>query len=202
MNPLAVLSWLAGRIGDVVLPRALRGEDKLPAMKDPFHTYIAYEAEKHIGLHESGGANKGEQLAEIFAADNYDPNGPKPGDDGYPWCAAFVCFVVKKAMEEHGGPFTFKRPLTPSAFGYEAWSLAQDKSTNTKMHPHGDLERGDLVIYKWSHIGIVTARPNKDGFFMTVEGNTNKEGSREGTHVLRKRRHISEGIRSRIRFTI
>lgn len=198
---MEIVTAIAGRIGDAVTPRRFRKEDKPPAMKDPLHTYIAYEAEKHIGLHEEGGNNKGPQLADIFAADNYDPNGPKPGDDGYPWCAAFICFVVKRAMEEHGGPFTFKRPTTPSAFGYEGWSLAQDDSTNTKKKPHGDIQRGDIVIFSFSHIGIATSSVDKTGHFMTVEGNTNQAGSREGTMVARKRRHI-DLVRSRIRFTV
>ncbi len=162
---------------------------------------IAPTAESAIGLHEEGGSNKGPQLRAIFAADNYDPNGSKPGDDGYPWCASFVCWVVKTAMEKAGRAFTFKRPVTPSAFGFEEWSLAQDASTQTKKNPRGDIQRNDIVIFKFSHIGIATSGVDATGHFMTVEGNTNAAGSREGTAVLRKRRHI-DLVRSRIRFMV
>lgn len=200
MNLLAEFAKYLGGLAYDRLPRSWRKDDIPPSMRDPFPTYIAYIAEQMVGLHEEGGPNKGDQLKEIFAADSYDPNGSKPGDDGYPWCAAFVCLVVKKAMEQHGGPFTFKRPTTPSAFGFEDWSLAQDNSTHTKMNPGRDIKRSDLVIYGFSHIGVAATGVDKDGYFEAVEGNTNLAGSREGTHVLRKRRHISS-VRSRIRFT-
>lgn len=167
-------------------------------MKKKLSELIAPIAEEEIGLHEEGGPNKGPQLAEIFGADNYKPNAT---DDGYPWCASFCCWIVKRAMEKHGGPFTFERPTTPSAFGFETWSLAQDASTQTKKKPRGDIQRGDLVIYSFSHIGIATTSVDPTGHFMAVEGNTNDAGSREGTKVARKRRHI-DLVRSRIRFTV
>lgn len=153
-----------------------------------------------VGVRESGGANKGPGLAPFFAADSYDPNGSKPGDDGYAWCAAFICWVVKQAMEE-GGTFTFKRPTTPGAFAFETWSKAQDKSTQTKSKPGSDIKRGDIVIFSFSHIGIATGPPNASGIFPTVEGNTNQAGSREGDGVYKKTRHITS-VRSRIRFTV
>jgi hypothetical protein len=162
---------------------------------------IASAAESKIGVHESGGANKGKDLAPFFAADAYDPNGAAPGDDGYAWCAAFVCWAVKVAMEQGGAEWTFKRPTTPGAWAFEEWSLAQDESTNTKKKPRGDIQRGDLVIFAFSHIGIATSGVDTSGHFMTVEGNTNSAGSREGDGVFRKRRSI-DLVRSRIRFTV
>jgi hypothetical protein len=164
---------------------------------------IARAAESKVGARESGGANKGEDLEEFFAADSYDPNGPQPGDDGYAWCAAFVCWVVKAAMGSLGisDRAGFKRPTTPGAWAFEEWSLAQDFTTHTKKKPHGDIQRGDIVIFKFSHIGIATSSTDKNGHFMTVEGNTNAAGSREGDGVYRKQRH-TDLVRSRIRFTI
>ena len=101
-------------------------------------------ATSQLGKHESGGANKGSDLAQYFAADNYKPNAT---DDGYPWCAAFLCYVIQKAMEACGvkETATFKRPKTPSAFGYEDWSLAQDNTTWTKRSPGMDIKAGDIV---------------------------------------------------------
>lgn len=151
-----------------------------------------------IGLKEEpSGSNRGPQIQEFFDADNYDPNGPRPGDDGYPWCAAFVDRVVQLAMED--GHYTFKRPVTPSAFGLEDWSLAQDDSTHTKRHPKSaDINPGDIVIFNFSHVGIATSAANF-GDFETVEGNTNEAGSREGTVVKKRLRNVSQ-VRSRIRF--
>lgn len=164
---------------------------------------IAEIALGEIGRSEVGGTNRGKEIEKYFLADNYDPNGAKPGDDGYAWCAAFVCWVVREALLKTGvkETKTFQRPKTPGAWAFEAWSLSQDNSTSTKKPTYGDIKRGDLVIFRFSHIGIAISSPDSEGFFMTVEGNTDSKGSREGGAVLSKKRRISQ-IRSRIRFTI
>lgn len=162
----------------------------------PLREAIARIAESKIGVKESGGNNKGKDLQPFFDADNYDPNGSAPGDDGYAWCASFVCWCVMVAIA--GRAITFQRPRTPSAFGFEAWSLAQDNSTNTKRNPGTDIKRGDLVIFSFSHIGIAVADATAT-HITTVDGNTNAAGSREGNMVARKTRRLTQ-VRSRIRF--
>ena len=157
---------------------------------------IARFAESKIGIRETGGPNRGADIQEFFAADNYKPN---KADNGYAWCAAFVCRIVQLAMD--GSTWTFKRPTTPGAWAFEAWSLAQDSSTWFKKKPNKDIQRGDIVIFEFSHIGIAVGFPDKHGWVMCVEGNTNAAGSREGDGVHLKRRHIST-IRSRIRFRV
>lgn len=158
---------------------------------------VAQAAESKIGVRESGGANKGPAIQPFFDADWYDPNGKLPGDDGYAWCASFVCWCVMVAVA--GRKITFSRPRTPSAWGFEAWSLSQDNSTRTLKPAGKDIKRGDLVIFKFSHIGIAISPPDDKGYLYTIEGNTNSAGSREGDGVYRKRRNISS-FRSRIRF--
>lgn len=156
-------------------------------------------AARYVGRHEYPlGSNRGAELAEFFAADDYLSG---PNDGGYPWCAAMVCRVVQVAMEECAGPWTFKRPTTPSAFGFEDWSLAQDSSTWLKKPAAGNIMAGDIIIFNFSHIGIATSSPDSAGMFQCCEGNTSEAGSREGTHVLRKRRSITS-VRSRIRFRV
>lgn len=157
---------------------------------------VARAAESKVGVREKGGANQGAALQPFFDADSYDPNGSAAGDDGYAWCAAFVCWCVMVAVA--GRSITFKRPTTPSAWGMEGWSQAQDDSTWTKKPPGNDIKRGDIVVFKHSHVGIAVG-PAVDGYVQTVEGNTNQAGSREGDGVYKKRRAVSS-IRSRIRF--
>lgn len=164
-----------------------------------FPELVAKIAESKVGLHEHGGANKGKDIQEFFDSDNYDPNGDRPGDDGYAWCAAFVCRIVQLAML--GRAWTFKRPTTPGAWDFIRWSHAQDNSTWTKLSPGADIERGDLIVYTFSHIGIATSSPDAHGYFSTVEGNTNSAGSREGDGVYKKTRHISS-VKARIRFRV
>lgn len=169
---------------------------KLPAL-------LVGIAKTQIGKHESGGENKGSDLRAYFDSDSYRPNAT---DDGYPWCASFVCYCVQQAMQAGGieETPTFKRPRTPSAFGLADWSRAQDNSTRTKDWPGSDIKAGDIVIFKFSHVGIAVTDA-EGGRFETIEGNTNVAGSREGTHVVWKR-GVSErpvsSVRNRIRFTV
>lgn len=155
---------------------------------------VAKAAESKIGVRESGGPNKGKDLAPFFAADSYKPNA---ADDGYAWCASFVCWCVQTAVA--GRAITFQPPRTPSAWGMEAWSLAQDNSTWLRKPHDGDIKRGDIVVFRFSHVGIAVSDATPDGWVTTVEGNTNAAGSREGDGVYRKRRNLAS-IRSRIRF--
>lgn len=191
-----------------LLEWSVRNQPPIPVpMKSPtLPERIARIAESKVGLKESpSGSNRGPEIQEFFDADSYDPNGKAPGDSGYAWCAAFVDRIVQLAMLEDTAVnrtvFTFARPTTPGAWDMERWSLAQDNSTHTKKPPLGDILRGDIVVFTFSHIGIATGPPDKNGAVPTIEGNTNKAGEREGIMVMRKKRHISE-IRSRIRFTV
>ena len=57
---------------------------------------------------------------------------------------------------------------------------------------------GDIVVFTFSHIGLAVKDADSSGYVVTIEGNTNGAGSREGGSVLEKKRHVSK-IRSRIR---
>lgn len=150
-------------------------------------------ARKEIGVKEVGATNTGVRVNQYKAATNLPPT------ESWPWCAAFVCWVVREAMK--GGRYTFHRPTTAGAWDLENWSLKQDNSTQTKRPSRGDIKPGDIIIYKFSHCGFATSAPDRNGNFSTVEGNTDGAGSREGGGVLAKRRNVSS-VRARIRFTV
>jgi hypothetical protein len=66
---------------------------------------------------------------------------------------------------------------------------------------HDFPREGDLVIWQryvdgqkqWQgHAGLVV-RVGDDGWFHSIEGNTNKNGEREGTSVMEKFRNINRG---------
>ena len=151
---------------------------------------------REIGVEEIDGTNCGPQVNEYKAATNLPPK------ESWPWCAAFVCWVVKKAMEssEIAESATFKRPRTAGAFDFENWSKRQGAETQTKRDPGDDVKAGDIVIFKFSHIGIAVEDANGNTV-ACVEGNTDADGSREGGGVFRKTRKLSQ-IKTRIRFTI
>lgn len=157
---------------------------------------LAQIAVAEIGVEEVDGTNCGPRVNEYKAATNLPPKEP------WPWCAAFVCWCVREAMKatDTKETKTFKRPTTAGAWDFENWSLRQDNSTQTKKPHNGDIKKGDIVVFTFSHIGIAIADA-KDGFVETCEGNTDKAGSREGGGVFSKQRKLTQ-VRSRIRFTV
>lgn len=159
--------------------------------------WIVTIAGGEVGVEEIDGSNCGPRVDEYKAATNLPPHEP------WPWCAGFVCWVVREAMKITGTQETptFARPKTAGAWDFENWSRAQDDSTQTKKPHCGDIKAGDIVVFTFSHIGIATSSPDNDGYVSTIEGNSNLAGSREGGAVGHHRRHLSK-IRSRIRFTV
>ena len=152
-------------------------------------------AKKEVGVEEIGGTNCGPRVNEYKAATWLPP------DQAWPWCAAFIDWLVMTAMAESGQKFTFERPRTAGAWDLENWSMKQDGSTWTKLNPQaGDIAPGDIVIFTFSHVGLAIDAPAK-GMVETIEGNTDGNGSRDGGGVWRKQRKLSQ-IRSRIRFTV
>ena len=152
-------------------------------------------AKKEVGVEEIGGTNCGPRVNEYKAATWLPP------DQAWPWCAAFIDWLVMTAMAESGQKYTFERPRTAGAWDLENWSMKQDGSTWTKLNPQaGDIAPGDIVIFTFSHVGLAIGTPAK-GVVETVEGNSNAQGSREGGGVWKQTPKLSK-IRSRIRFTV
>ncbi len=152
-------------------------------------------AKEEVGVEEIDGTNCGPRVNQYKAATNL------PAAEAWPWCAAFICWLVREAMKQTGETYTFSRPTTAGAWDFENWSKRQDDSTQTKKPTKGDVEAGDIVIFTFSHIGLAISSPDENGFVSTVEGNTDTAGSREGGGVYLKKRSLSK-IRSRIRFTV
>lgn len=148
---------------------------------------------REVGTEEIGTSNCGPRVNQYKAATNLPPEEP------WPWCAAFICWLVREAVAE-GGTFTFQVPRTAGAWAFIDWSLRQDNSTQTKMWPGPDVKAGDIVVFRFSHIGLAIRDAGKISV-ATVEGNTNDAGSREGGGVFLKSRPLSD-IKARIRFTV
>ena len=148
-------------------------------------------AREEIGVSEVDGSNCGPRVDEYKAATWLD------ADKGWPWCAAFICWLVREAIE--GEDVKFKRPRTAGAWDFENW--AKQQSTNgveLRKPTNEDIKAGDIVVCPFSHIGLAVKDADSSGYVVTIEGNTNGAGSREGGSVLKKKRHVSK-IRSRIR---
>ena len=148
-------------------------------------------AREEIGVSEVDGTNCGPRVDEYKAATWLD------ADKGWPWCAAFICWLVREAIE--GEDVKFKRPRTAGAWDFENWAKQQvANGVDLRKPTNEDIKAGDIVVFSFSHIGLAVKDIDSSGYVTTIEGNTNGAGSREGGSVLEKNRHVSK-IRSRIR---
>lgn len=175
----------AGRPG----PKTLAGYERYLAAAgegSSFAEELAQVAEAEVGTLEEGN-NGGARVREYQGATWLEPA-------AWPWCAAFVCWCYREAMQT-AAPGV-KRPRTASAYDFERW--ARDEGA-LLMKPPGAAKRGDIVVFRFSHIGVVVRdQVPGDSVLHTVEGNTNQAGEREGDGVWRKTRALSK-VRSLIR---
>jgi hypothetical protein len=118
-----------------------------------------------IGVKELTGRNDGVAVEQFLKITGLGK--------GHPWCAAFVAWVYNKANVN-----AIRSAFCPNWF-------IKAKLTKT---PH----MGDVVgIYfkALKRIAHIAFYDRSDGaFVITVEGNTNAQGSRDGNQVARRRR--------------
>ena len=142
---------------------------------------LADIAEKYIGTEESPrGSNCGPVVNKFKAATTLDPKGD------WPWCAAFVSFCVQKLVKESDTESIDAPPLLAAAYSFEGWGKKNNALVFTPKETKYTPTRGDIVIFNFSHVGIVTGK--ESAMYSTVEGNTNAAGGREGYQVARKMR--------------
>lgn len=164
---------------------------------------IAYravrEAERQVGVAESGGNNKGPEVEAYLGAVNLEP--------GQPWCAAFVRFCIEKAATGLGLEVPSSFPDSGWSPSFEAWAVRNGlwipvvKCLATDSDPY---RRGDLFclwyqkLDRIGHIGFVSARLGRGDSFVSCEGNTGPAGAvgnnsdRDGDGVYVKLRHLTD----------
>lgn len=124
-------------------------------------------ARSQLGVKELTGNNDGTTVEAYLNVTKL----PK----GKPWCAAFVSWVFKQSG--------LTQPRT-------AWSPALFPLARQTLLPKPADVLGiySAKLKRIAHCGIVEQRQND--WIISIEGNTNLAGSREGDGVYRKRRHI------------
>lgn len=146
-----------------------------------------------VGVGESPrGSNRGEALKKFFASDDYKPAGK---DEGYPWCASFVCWCVQQWLALGAkSRFRIDAPRTARAFGFIDWARTQRAVQYITAH---ELKTnryrpapGDIVVFECSHVALCS-RPAPKGYVTTIDGNTDPAGGREGYEVAIKTRSIA-----------
>ncbi|MEH0156461.1 CHAP domain-containing protein [Limibacter armeniacum] len=128
-----------------------------------------------VGVREEGGNNKGKQVSEYLAVTGFS--------DPVAWCAAFVAWC-----HDRTGVYTVQSAWSPAWFP-ESRTI-YSRTDKFSLTPRA----GDVFgIYynskkRIAHVGFIDAWNPDDDYCITVEGNTNGDGSREGDGVYRKRR--------------
>lgn len=150
------------------------------AARARFGDTVVAIAEQHRAEHprEIGGANRGPWV-RLYMDGNEGP--------AWLWCAGFVTYLLERAAEAHKQ----KSPL-PHTFSCDTIGMAalQSKTlirnVNLATANPGDLFLIPKTTFDWVHVGIVVGSAN--GVLVTIEGNTNDDGSREGHEVCKRTR--------------
>jgi len=147
-------------------------------------TKMRYYARSHLRREprEIGGQNKGPWVRWYMNG----REGPQ-----YPWCAGFVCTLLAQACDELGDEL----PIVPSVSVDRLAASAQRNGrflAGRKDGPREALRAGDLFLTRktatdWTHTGVVMRV--HDEVMLTVEGNTNDDGAREGYEVCQRVRN-------------
>jgi len=117
-------------------------------------------------------------IREIPPGSNKTPIGVEFGWNGVPWCAETVCVILLRAG------FAIKKNAS-------AWGLGRQlvKAGWKKISPD-KLEAGDVVVFKFSHVGICEARKDATRL-VTIEGNHGDRVAR----AIRSESVIDYGVR-------
>jgi len=164
-----------------------------------YQAKLADIAREYIGVTETGdnkaGTNK--KLLDIFNADDLVIKGKT---DGYPWCSSFVSLCTQKLLNNNA-MFTGVTPPREASVSRFLNLWAKDQFCDVFKPNDGNKkpQKGDIVVFNFSHIGIVDTVYS--GGVTTIEGNTNDSGSREGVTVATKKR-TSSLVRTYIRLPV
>jgi len=141
---------------------------------------IAY-AQQHLKQHprEIGGQNKGPWI-RLYMKGNEGP--------AFPWCAGFVCFILKQACQSLSIPLPIKTSVSCDSLAGSAKEkgifLKESKIVNKTQITPGSFFLTRRTPTDWVHTGIVIRAEGE--VFHTIEGNTNDNGSREGYEVCKR----------------
>lgn len=133
------------------------------------HKVIEF-AKSQIGVREATGHNDGPIVEKYLASVGLGK--------GYSWCEAFCYYCV--------GQFYKPNPMVRTGGVLRQWEETKLKKSLTPVADSMfimDLGKG------LGHTGFVTEV--KGDSILTIEGNTNNDGSREGIGVFARKRKIS-----------
>src|SRR5262249_60534417 len=95
------------------------------------------------------------------------------------------------------------RPRPAAAFGLIPWANDNPYQLFNPPASSKDVKAmpGDIVVYEFSHTGIVSRTGDRKYSFYAIEGNTNPGGGRDGYEVAERGRNYSS-VRKFIRLPV
>lgn len=170
----ALVDWIDAKLaGNGLAQLALKEKDA--------RLLFGLAAESMVGIYETGGNNQGPLVRLI-----QDTIGRAEGE---PWCAAYVQSCLAYAELKTGEV----SPIFPTEHVQTMWNKTP-MIARVKMFPL----KYAIICWRYDgtsngHTGVVLEH-NRQTKIRTIEGNTNKAGSREGDGVYYKTRDwIREG---------
>lgn len=177
-----------GHVGAITWA-ALFGRESVPVFDTapPLLAAALRVAASQIGVVERpSGSNRGPEVDRYLRSVGLDP-----AASSHPWCAAFVYFCFATAAKQLGR----RNPVVRTAGVLDHWDRARAGGiatvTAAKAHIHEQLVRpGQIFIIDTGSPGVIghtglVARVAV-GKLVTIEGNTNDGGSREGIGVFQR----------------
>ena len=135
--------------------------------------------------------NRGPAIAKFWEATSYGPSGYVNRE---PYCAAAVCYWVREwlrdaevlaALGKTAEQAAQWRCRSARAFDWLDWAAMRGLRTLSDA-PREVLHTGDIVVFDFSHIGLVTG--DNGSRIYTIEANTGASGGRDGDGIFRKDR--------------
>ncbi len=165
------------------------GEGSLPRVharpsQSPLLAKVLEIARNEIGvLEDPPGSNRGQRIEEYLASTRLG--------GGYPWCAAFVYWCFEQAAYKLG----IDNPCINTAGVLDHWNRAGQEGNRRITHTQANADPqlvhpGMIFIIDTGdpggagHTGLVERV--EGGKLVTIEGNTNEGGGREGIGVFRR----------------
>lgn len=156
----------------------------------PFSKLVIEKASSQVGkLEQPKGSNRGPEVDAYIRA-----VGLNPAKGSYPWCVAFVFWCFNEAAIE----LNKSNPMFKTAGVHDLWnnSLSQPGvkriSNQQVINDTSLIKPGQVFCMDFGsgrgHTGLVEGIEN--GKLITIEGNTNTSGSREGIGVFRRKTRL------------
>ena len=154
-----------------------RAAGSLPVNEINQRNRVVSFAESQLGVREATGRNDGADVKKYLAVTGLS--------EGHPWCAAFVSWVFVQS--------DIKTTCSARVVDWFKSNVVYGRNWQKDMvKPEKAMVAGFYYpeLKRYGHIGIVCGITPGLKDIITIEGNTNSSGSREGQGVYRKIRPL------------